>query len=164
MNIKVKVGRKALMGVVSLVAVFLLTACGGGQGVNATTLSPMTSSSATLDMTPVEPTTAFDDIPVSENPYMWVSSTSYDGDWNVAGLNLDLRNPIPEVQDHVEAVATLGNRCTVVLLIGTGVAPETFGVAIYDNPKDLASMDFTGGMDATQADAYVHSFDEVCGV
>ena len=144
-------GRKTLvlMALVVAIAALVLSACGHGTVAGQATAP--TAAGPTLAMTSIKPTTAFDSIPVSENPFMWVTSTPYSGDFDVADLDLKLMNPIAEVQDHVEAVANLGSHCTVVIMKYMGVPPETFGVVVYDNPKDLGSYVHEGGVTAQQA-------------
>lgn len=130
------------------VTALVVSACGhdavAGQATAPATASP------TLAMTPVQPDTAFN-TPDEENPFAWATSTPYSGSLSVEGLGLDLRDPILQVQDHIEAVANLGDHCTVVIMKYMGVPPETFGVVVYDNPKDLGSYVHEGGVTAQQA-------------
>ena len=142
------------MLIAALIAPFL-SACAPNTVSGTATGSQTEAASSTLAMTPVQPTTAYDDIPLEENPFLWATSTPYTGSFDVKGLALDLMNPVPEVQDRIEAVANLGSRCTVVVMKSMGVPPKTFGVALYDNPKDLGSFDHMGGVDAEQAESSV---------
>jgi len=93
---------------------------------------------------------------------MWATSTPYSGPLQVDGLDLDLMNPIPAVQDHIDAVANLGSRCVVVIPKGYGVPPETFGVAIYKNPKDLGQFQHMGGLNAAQAKMFLNPLRQDC--
>lgn len=153
-------GRRIPVLMAVAITAFVASACGhdtvAGQAIAPTTASP------TLAMTPVKPTTTYDKIPVSENPFLWAGSTPYSGGFDVADLDLDLMNPIAEVQDHVEAVANLGSRCTVVIMKFMGVPPETFGIVIYDNPRDLDSYGHMGGVDDERANDVVMPYRATC--
>lgn len=152
-------GRKALVLMASAITALVLAGCSQDPVAGQAT-APATAGS-TLAMTPVQPTAAAD-ADLKENPFLWASARPYSGSLHVDGLNLKLKDPIPEVQDDIEAVANLGSRCTVVIPKYAGVAPDTFGISVYLNPKDLGEFQFAGGQNADQADILVHGFDAHC--
>ena len=166
MNTQEVLARKGPGGLLAatLIALFL-SACAPNMVSGTAIGSPTEAASSTLAPTTsaARPPSAFDDgVPDAENPYKWVTQTPYSGTLDVDGLDLDLRDPIPEAHDTVDAVAFFGTRCVVTLSGQYGMAPTTFGVMIYRNPKNLSDWGMSGPLDASAANLYVHEYDELC--